>query len=253
MKRNHRYWLSTLVCLVLLMGLFTPGFAQPIDGGDFTEEFEVLPTEGWEFTPDITVERDYEKGEFDLNIAPLVVQYYLGPKLALKAASIVNLHVHEGSEISHLGGQLSLPVYFLAHKESFASGIYLAPVFGLTHNLGGAPFRNVAAVAVIGGDGDQVTAGRNGVDGAGIDDDRAGNIAGADIGGGRARIGRVHQTVLDGELGVLEAGHRVEALDAAEQQQDTAGLAERTADLAECQVGERRDLLAAARGRARGR
>jgi len=86
-------------------------------------------------TPDLTVEPDYDKGEFDVNIIPLVAQYYLSPTLALKVATIVNLHVNEGSEISHLGGQFSVPVYFLSQKESFASGFYLAPVFGISHNM----------------------------------------------------------------------------------------------------------------------
>lgn len=56
MKRYHRYWLSTLVCLVLIIGLITPASAQPVDGEGFTEEFEELPGEGWEISPDIAVD-----------------------------------------------------------------------------------------------------------------------------------------------------------------------------------------------------
>jgi hypothetical protein len=84
--------------------------------------------------PDITVEKEYEKGEFDINIAPLVFQYYLTNSIALRAATTVNLHVGNGSEVSHVGGQIALPVYLFSGAESFASGFYLAPVIGLSHN-----------------------------------------------------------------------------------------------------------------------
>ena len=56
MKRNLRYWLLLLVCLPLLAGLHTPVSAQPQEGGGFTEDFESSPVQGWELSPDTTVE-----------------------------------------------------------------------------------------------------------------------------------------------------------------------------------------------------
>ena len=56
MKNKHRYWLIPLVCLMLLTSAILPASAQPADGGGFTEEFDELPTEGWEFSPDIAVD-----------------------------------------------------------------------------------------------------------------------------------------------------------------------------------------------------
>lgn len=114
---------QTLLLLIVLLANNKTGYGQE-KGAVFLG-----------LTPDITVEKDYDRGEFDINIVPIVFQYYLSPTLALKAASIVNLHVYEGSQISHLGGQISGPVYFLSQKESFASGFYLAPLFGFAHNL----------------------------------------------------------------------------------------------------------------------
>ena len=84
--------------------------------------------------PDITTEKEYEKGEFDINIVPLVFQYYLNKTVAIRASSLVNLHVGDGSEISQVGGQLALPVYFLSKASSGISGIYLAPLVGMSHN-----------------------------------------------------------------------------------------------------------------------
>lgn len=85
--------------------------------------------------PDFTREKEYEKGEFDVNILPLVIQYNLSNYVGLRASLIVNLHVNEESEVSHVGGQLALPVYFLNGASSAVTGIYLAPVLGLSHNM----------------------------------------------------------------------------------------------------------------------
>ena len=56
MKRNLRYWLLPVVCLSLLTGLFSPVYAQPQEGSGFTEDFESSPAQGWELSPDTTVE-----------------------------------------------------------------------------------------------------------------------------------------------------------------------------------------------------
>jgi len=84
--------------------------------------------------PDITTEKEYEKGEFDINVAPIVLQYYLGKTVAIRASSMVNLHIGDGTEVSQVGGQLAVPVYFLSKSSSAISGIYLAPLVGVSHN-----------------------------------------------------------------------------------------------------------------------
>ena len=84
--------------------------------------------------PDITKEKDYEKGEFDVNVLPFDIQYYLSKTIALKASAVVNLHVADRTEISQVGGQLAVPIYFLRGTEIPFSGIYLAPLFGWAHN-----------------------------------------------------------------------------------------------------------------------
>ena len=84
--------------------------------------------------PDITTEKEYEKGEFDINIVPFVLQYYLSKTVAIRASSVVNLHIGNETEISQVGGQLALPVYFLSKASTAISGIYLAPLVGMSHN-----------------------------------------------------------------------------------------------------------------------
>jgi hypothetical protein len=84
--------------------------------------------------PDITTEKEYDKGEFDVNVLPFDIQYYLNKTIAIKASTVINLHVGDDTQISQLGGQLSIPIYFLSGSSSPVSGIYLAPVLGLSHN-----------------------------------------------------------------------------------------------------------------------
>ena len=76
--------------------------------------------------PDITMEKEYTKGEFDVNVLPFVIQYNLNNYMGIRASTVINLHVKDGTEVSHVGGQLALPVYFLSGASSPVSGIYLA-------------------------------------------------------------------------------------------------------------------------------
>jgi len=41
---------------------------------------------------DVTREKEYKKGEFDLNVLPFVIQYYLNKTVAVRASTVVNLH-----------------------------------------------------------------------------------------------------------------------------------------------------------------
>ena len=85
--------------------------------------------------PDITTEKEYAKGEFDVNVLPFVIQYNLNNYMGIRASTMINLHVNNGTEVSHVGGQLGLPIYFLSGASSAVTGIYLAPVLGVSHNL----------------------------------------------------------------------------------------------------------------------
>jgi len=85
-------------------------------------------------SPDITTEKEYGKGEFDLNVLPIVIQYYLNNTVAIRVSSTVNLHIGNGTEIAQVGGQVAIPVYFLSKSSSAISGIYLAPLGGMSHN-----------------------------------------------------------------------------------------------------------------------
>ena len=85
--------------------------------------------------PDFTTEKEYEKGEFDVNVLPFVIQYNLTNYIGIRASTVVNLHVKDGTEVSQVGGQLALPVYIRSEASSPVSGIYLAPVLGMSHNM----------------------------------------------------------------------------------------------------------------------
>lgn len=84
--------------------------------------------------PEITVEKEYAKGEFDVNIVPLVFQYWLSESITIRYSNILNVHVNKGLQTSQIGGQLAFPWYFLHEKESELSGFYIAPLGALTYN-----------------------------------------------------------------------------------------------------------------------
>lgn len=88
--------------------------------------------------PYITVEPFYAKGELDINLAPFVFQKPIGLRFDFRVNPILNLGIRTGNDvISHVGGELALPVYLRKKNDSTesSSGFFLAPVFSLTRNL----------------------------------------------------------------------------------------------------------------------
>ena len=89
------------------------------------------------FQPGITVEKFYEKGEFDINILPLVLQVPLSNRIDMRFVSLANYHFGNGSGFSDIGINTIVPVFF-KKKESLidrSRGFYLGPVLGLGRNL----------------------------------------------------------------------------------------------------------------------
>ena len=87
--------------------------------------------------PAITVEPEYEKGEFDVNIIPLVFQSSLSKRVDYRIVSIVNYHFGPINQISDLGLEIGFPV-FLKSKETIlepSSGIFVSPVISFGRNL----------------------------------------------------------------------------------------------------------------------
>lgn len=84
--------------------------------------------------PDITREiKDNEEKIFSVNVLPLVAQVNLNEYSGIRISPVLNLDSDTG-ELSNLGGQLIIPVYFLAKKSPLAGGVYAAPVLGFSHN-----------------------------------------------------------------------------------------------------------------------
>lgn len=84
--------------------------------------------------PELTREiKDNEEKVYSVNVLPLVVQAYLNEYTGIRLSSLLNLD-SDSKELSNIGGQLALPVYFLAKRSSLASGVYAAPVLGFSHN-----------------------------------------------------------------------------------------------------------------------
>lgn len=88
-------------------------------------------------TPSLTVEPYYEKGEFDLNVFPLIYATPITNWMDFRFASILNLGFRENStRISHYGLQLALPIHFKAKedKNTPSKGLFIAPGIGATRN-----------------------------------------------------------------------------------------------------------------------
>ena len=84
--------------------------------------------------PDITREVIYnEEKVFSVNVLPLIAQVSLNEFTGIRLSSILNLQNNTKS-ISHLGGQLGIPVYLFGNHSSPVKGVYAAPVFGFSHN-----------------------------------------------------------------------------------------------------------------------
>lgn len=87
--------------------------------------------------PSLTVEPYYAKGEFDLNILPLVVQKMINSRSGIRLISLVNLGFKNSAKsISHIGLSGGW-VYYLSQQEQdlyTKQGIYVAPVLALSYN-----------------------------------------------------------------------------------------------------------------------
>lgn len=87
--------------------------------------------------PGITLEPYYQKGEFDINVFPLVWQRQLYKQVDLRLNSIVNLGIrNSGNKISHYGLELAIPFMFSKKEISTgdSQGFYLAWVTAVTRN-----------------------------------------------------------------------------------------------------------------------
>lgn len=87
--------------------------------------------------PSVTVEPFYERGEFDLNVFPVVYQRSLSRRLDLRLTSIVNLGIRTGgTAFSHVGIETALPIFLKAKetREDLSSGLFIAPIVSLSRN-----------------------------------------------------------------------------------------------------------------------
>jgi len=87
--------------------------------------------------PGVTVEPYYEKGEFDINIFPLVYQRSLSKRFDIRLASTLNLGVrNNGNGISHMGIETAFPIYLKKKeiKSEIPKGFFVAPILSLGRN-----------------------------------------------------------------------------------------------------------------------
>lgn len=87
--------------------------------------------------PSVTIEPFYEKGEFDINIFPLVYQTALTKRLDMRLNTICNLGIrNNGTKISHFGLETAWPIFFKRKEEQYgiSKGFFAAPIISLTRN-----------------------------------------------------------------------------------------------------------------------
>jgi len=88
--------------------------------------------------PSITVEPFYEKGEFDVNVLPLIFETPIGSRMSIRLSPMANYHIGGTSNgISDIAFFTVLPVFFekSESKESRLYGFYIGPVLGFGRNL----------------------------------------------------------------------------------------------------------------------
>jgi len=91
--------------------------------------------------PSVTVEPFYDKGEFDINVLPVVWQKPVSRRLDIRVNPVLNLGFrNSGSIISHFGAEVAMPVFLAAAEErrTTSKGFFVAPVVSLTRNRPGA-------------------------------------------------------------------------------------------------------------------
>ena len=90
------------------------------------------------FQPSITVEPFYEKGEFDVNIFPLIAEKPITNRINVRIVPMLNYHFgDENTGLSDVGGSVVLPVFFRKKDSSDKQtyGFYIGPVAGYGRNL----------------------------------------------------------------------------------------------------------------------
>ena len=103
-------------------------------------------------------EKFYEENEFDVNILPLVVEIPIGKRIDARFVNILNYHFGPENQISDVGFQLIMPVFFTASADakSPSYGLYLGPIYGWGRN-----FLNKHGTHTVGGEaGYQFKAGK---------------------------------------------------------------------------------------------
>lgn len=86
--------------------------------------------------PAVTVEPEYPAGAFDLNAAPLVVEWAPdSPHLGIRLSLICSLHLGESTpSLAQVGFLASLPWYPFANGSARPAGFFTGPKAGLTWN-----------------------------------------------------------------------------------------------------------------------
>lgn len=87
--------------------------------------------------PSVTVEPYYAKGDFDVNILPLVYQASLSKRVDVRLSTVLNFGKRSvKNEISHVGVELAAPIFLAVKDEKSqpSKGFFLAPGVGLTRN-----------------------------------------------------------------------------------------------------------------------
>ncbi len=91
----------------------------------------------WGFNPYVGNEPYYRKGEFDINVLPIVYQTSFSKRVDFRINPILNFGFREvGGVISHVGFETAAPIFIFKKEERFlpSQGFYVAPVFSLTHS-----------------------------------------------------------------------------------------------------------------------
>ena len=127
MKKSYKIYHSKLFLAFFLFSLtWISSFSQSAGKPHFIG-----------INPSFTVEPFYEKGEFDVNVVPIVYQHALGQRVDIRLNTIVNYGVRfSGSKISHFGLETAFPIFLIPRENSDdpSSGLYLAPIFSYTRN-----------------------------------------------------------------------------------------------------------------------
>lgn len=90
------------------------------------------------FQPGITVEPFYEKGEFDINVFPFIIETPISSRVNLKLSPIINYHIGgESNGVSDLALFAVFPVFINNWKEKgdIPYGFYIGPVIGFGRNI----------------------------------------------------------------------------------------------------------------------